>query len=308
LRGPDRGRGPAGLRGPGRDGPWCIRFTDEPWAVFPVDRRWFTVRRMTDWAQVREAGFAVPEGRPLGELVAELAAMLRSPDPVVRDRQAYSTLATWIQRGVLSERELRELGDEMVPRFGDAELQARTFAPLILDAIVSSGVFEPGWVRPFERWYVAEQDLRGYDEKLGWLHAVAHGADLLGTLGLHPAVEPVQMLRLGIGRLLTPTQYVLRDMEDDRLGYALAATLTRDDLTGSDAVDWLDPALRALAPPVESITPVLTNTLRTLRVVYVLADHGVRVGDAKKLTTIPRREEVKTKLADVFRVVTPYYL
>ena len=93
--------------------------------------------------------------------------------------------------------QLRALGDEMVPRFGDSEIQARTFAPLILDAIVSAGVFEASWVPPFERWYVAEEDLRGYDAKLGWLHAVAHGADLLGTLGLHSAVEPVQMLRLG---------------------------------------------------------------------------------------------------------------
>jgi hypothetical protein len=98
-------------------------------------------------------------------------------------------------------------------------------------------------------------------------------------------------------------------MEDDRLGYALAATLTRDDLSESDATSWLDPALRALSnPPVEGIAPEVTNTLRTLRVLYVLADHGVRVGDEKLLTRIPRREQVKTKLADVFRIVTPYYL
>lgn len=264
---------------------------------------------MTDWAQVREAGFAVPEGRPVGELVAELVGMLRSPDPVLRDRQAYSILATWISRGVLSEQELRELGDEMVPRFADAEVQARTFAPLILDVIVTTGVYEARWVPPFERWYVAEQDLRGYDEKLGWLHAVAHGADLLGTLGQHPAVEPVQMLRLGIGRLLTPTRYVFRDLEDDRLGYALAATLTRPDLTDTDATDWLDPAIRLLAnPPAEGFAPEVTNTLRTLRALYVLADHGLRIGDAKKLTRIPHREPVLAKLLDVFRIVTPYYL
>jgi hypothetical protein len=260
---------------------------------------------MTDWARVRADDFAVPTDRPLNELVAELSGMLRSPDPVTRDAQAYSTLAIWIGRGVLSADQLRALGNEMVPRFGDDEIQARTFAPLILDSIVTAGVYEPSWVPPFERWYVAEDDLRGYDAKLGWLHAVAHGSDLLGALGLHPAVEPVQMLRLGIGRLLTPTSYVLRDMEDDRLGRALAVTLTRADLAEADAVEWLDPAVRQLSnPPVEGITPEVTNTIRTLRALYLLVDRGVRVGEVAE---VPHRELVKTKIAEVVRIVTPYY-
>ncbi|MFI7060569.1 DUF2785 domain-containing protein [Kribbella sp. NPDC050124] len=264
---------------------------------------------MTDWARVRADGFAVPTDRPLTDLVAELSGLLRSPDPVLRDVQAYPTLATWIGRGDLSTDQLRGLGDEMVTRFADPEVQARTFAPLILRAIVSAGVFEATWVPPFERWYVAEEDLRGYDDKLGWLHAVAHGADLLGTLGLHSAVEPVQMLRLGIGRLLTPTPYVVRDMEDDRLGYALAATLTRSDLTETDATEWLDPAIRVLSnPPAEGITPEVTNTIRTLRATYLLIDHGVRLPGATTLTRIPHQDQVKTKLADVVRIVTPYYL
>ena len=264
---------------------------------------------MTDWAQVRADDFSVPTDRPLPELVTELSALLRSPDPVLRDAQAYSILATWIGRGVLSADQLRALGDEMVARFADPETQARTFAPLILDCIVTSGVFEPHWVPPFERWYVAEEDLRGYDAKLGWLHAIAHGSDLLGALGLHPAIEPVQMLRLGIGRILTPTQHVLRDMEDDRLGYALATTLTRSDLTETDATEWLDPALRILAnPPSEGITPEVTNTIRTLRVVYLLVDHGVRVPASGPVAQIPHRDLVKAKLTEVVRMVTPYYL
>lgn len=262
---------------------------------------------MTDWARVRADGFAVPTDRPLTDLVAELSGMLRSPDPVVRDLQAYATLATWIGTGVLAPEELRRLGDEMVARFGDPEIQARTFAPLILDAVVSAGVFEPAWVPPFERWYVAEEDLRGHDAKLGWLHAIAHGADLLGTLGRLPAVEPVEMLRLGIGRVLTPTAYVLRDLEDDRLGYALAATLTRADLTETDATGWLDPAARALVGrPPDGIPAEVTNTLRTLRVVYVLVDRGVRLGDS--VVQVPYRAAVLDRLAEVFRASSPYSL
>ncbi|TDD29138.1 DUF2785 domain-containing protein [Kribbella turkmenica] len=263
---------------------------------------------MNDWARVRADDYAVPTDRPLTDLVAELSGLLRSPDPAVRDTQAYAVLATWIGRGVLSTDQLTALGNEMVTRFADPEIQARTFAPLILDSIVSTGVFEPTWVPPFERWYVAEEDLRGYDGKLGWLHAIAHGADLLGTFGLHPAVEPVQMLRLGIGRLLTPTPYVLRDLEDDRLGYALAVTLTRDDLADTDAVEWLDPAVRVLAsPPVDGFAPEVSNTIRTLRATYLLIDHGVRLPRGT-LARVPYGDQVKAKLAEVIRVVTPYYL
>ncbi|WP_432944459.1 DUF2785 domain-containing protein [Kribbella sp. CA-253562] len=262
---------------------------------------------MTDWALVRAEGFAVPPDRPIIDLVAELSGMLRSPDPVVRDGQAYATLATWIGQGVLAPELLRELGDELAGRFADPEIQARTFAPLVLDAIVSAGVFEPAWVPPFERWYVAEEDLRGYDAKLGWLHAVAHGADLLGALGRLPAVEPVEMLRLGVGRMLTPTDHVWRDLEDDRLGYALAATLTRTDLLETDATGWLDPVARVLANhPADGVRPEVSNTLRTLRVLYVLVDRGVRINDS--VVQVPHRELVRDKLADVLRTATPYFL
>jgi hypothetical protein len=263
---------------------------------------------MTDWAQVRANGFAVPAGRPVDELVAELSGMLRSPDPQIRDGQAYSTLATWIGEGVLEADALRALGEEMVTRFADPEIQARTFAPLILDAIISEGVFEPSWVPPFERWYVAEEDLRGFDAKLGWLHAVAHGSDLLAALARVQAVEPVQMLRLGVGRLLTPTEYVLRDLEDDRLGFALAVALTRHDLTADDALGWLDPVLRAVVTvPSAGFAPEISNTLRTLRVVYLLADHGVRLDDERPNEQIPHRDQIKAKLLEVFRTATPYY-
>ncbi|MGW6277633.1 hypothetical protein [Kribbella sp. NPDC055071] len=53
---------------------------------------------MVDWNTVVTTDFAVPEGIELRTLVDELAEMLTSADPVIRDEQAYSTLATWINR------------------------------------------------------------------------------------------------------------------------------------------------------------------------------------------------------------------
>ncbi|MFC0627624.1 DUF2785 domain-containing protein [Kribbella deserti] len=261
---------------------------------------------MTDWAQVRADDFAVPTDRPVEEMVEELSGLLRSPDPLTRDRQAYSTLATWIDRGVVPAAQLVRLGDEMAERFGDSEIQARTFAPLILDCIVSAGVFESRWVEPFTRWYGAEQDLRGHDASLGWLHAVAHGADLLATFGQVDEVEPRPLLELGLARVLTPTSYVLRDLEDDRLAYALASTLTRPELTEHDATGWLGPASVGLQLSGfdGGIPAPLTNTVNLLRALYVLVDRGVEPPLQDAQVHVPHRKAVLGRLADVLREVS----
>lgn len=260
----------------------------------------------TYWAAVRDGDFAVPTDRPLPELVAELAEMLRSPDPQIRDGLAYFTLANWIDRGVLDTDRMLELGDEMAGRFDDPEIQSRTFAPLILTSIVSAGGFRASWVEPFERWYAAESDLRGYDERLGWLHAAAHGADLLGALGLCAEVDPVRILDLGAARLVAPTSHVFRDAEDDRLGYALATTLTRPELTPDTATGWIA-AMPQLFEKVDPGPPPaeLGNLLRTLRVVFALGELGVRRPDSTAPVAPPCWPPVREALVGVFRTAFP---
>ena len=196
---------------------------------------------MTSWRQIADSGFSVPGGAAdLDVLARELADALADPDPAVRDGPAYSVLTTWISTGVLDE-QLPWLGSAMAARFTDDHVQARTFAPLVLAWVVERGGFEQGWVDAFERWYPAEADLRGYDSELGWLHAVAHGADLLGVLGAAGEPGPV--------------------------------------------------------PPSAS------NTMRTLRMLYLLADRGVRPepGAAPLLPT--HREAVLGELVETLALV-----
>ncbi len=261
---------------------------------------------MTNWQTVIDADFTWPAGQSRADLIAELSEDLRSPDPVRRDDHAFTVLARWMPE--LDSGQRRSLGDLMAARLADPRIQARTFAALALACVIEQGDFDPGWLAAFSAWYLTETDLRGYDPELGWLHAVAHGADLLRMLGRHPEVDPVLLLELAAARLLAPTSYVFAELEDDRLGFAVAQVLTRKELSPAQSVDWLEP-IRAEFTAAEPgpVPPQSSNTIRTLRVLYLLADRGVRPnwssGDPVPLA---HRDALRQEIADVLALVLPY--
>ena len=79
--------------------------------------------------------------------------------------------------------------------------------------------FVPDWYAGFARWWRGEQDLRGWDAPLGWLHAVAHGADALRAFGRSPRLSATDLgdvLDLAVDRLLVKTDYLFAQDEDGR--------------------------------------------------------------------------------------------
>lgn len=261
---------------------------------------------MTDWRAVREQDFEVPAGADMATLLDELGGLLASPDPVQRDELAYSTVATWLGRGAIDASLRVKLGDEMVRRFGAEEIWTRTFAPLVLDALVTYGELEARWVAPFAQWYPAETDLRGWVPELGWLHAVAHGADLLGTFGRHPEVQPAVMLDVAARRLTAPTQHLWADGEDERLGHAISLTLTHPDLDEADALAWIDAVAKSWADVEPGPPPAcVSNAARTLRVVVTMTFTGVR---SENYATRPLRhvEVVRAQLLGALHSLTPH--
>src|SRR5450432_103412 len=164
--------------------------------------------------------------RALPDDLAALVDDLRSPDPRVRDDAAYSTLAGRVAEGRADEH-LIALGDAGAALLDDPTSQARSFGALLLAALVervntlSSGIPRSGgaadevrpidvvrWLAAFLTWYSGEQDLRGHDQTLGWLHALAHGADTLEAFGgssLLNASEELMLLDVARERVQAPT-------------------------------------------------------------------------------------------------------
>ncbi|MCP2328921.1 hypothetical protein HDA40_007428 [Hamadaea flava] len=218
---------------------------------------------------------------PGGATLTELLEMLTSPDPVARDERAYTELVGLVRRGALDDR-LGEVGERLVPLLGHSEVQARAFAPLILAALVNRDAEVGGlhddavrrWRVAFATWWPAEQEIHGWGGELGWLHAIAHGADLAGAFGGSPRVAAADLsdlLTVVAQRVVAPTGYQYAHLEEDRVARAMTRILARPELTGTGATGWLSVVdeLLATGEPGPLPTPV-ANTMAVLRAVYVM--------------------------------------
>ena len=141
-------------------------------------------------------------------LAQGLLQCLGDPDPALRDDIAYSALMAWMRASDFDADTLRGMRDTLYAQLdGDDEPGfRRPYAALVLSEVARTDRTHP-WMTPEERVAMVEKaasfvesvrDYRGFDDKQGWRHGVAHGSDWLMQLALNPALERAQT-----GRILT---------------------------------------------------------------------------------------------------------
>jgi len=273
------------------------------------------------WKQVHASGLAVPSDRPLDDLTAELTRMLGDTDPETRDGTAYPTLATWVERGVYDDL-LAGLGDGMAAGLGvglgERETDSvfrRSFSALILGECIARDNERPlvaggkvlEWGDRVATWLLRERDLRGFVPGKGWAHAVAHGADALGTLAQSPHVganELTVILDVIADRVLLPVDRLFVNGEPDRLAAATMEVLRRNRLPQKVVDPW--------------IARILSGA--TARSTYDDRDPHLAGGNAEaflralhlQLALGPRPPEVRSDLllviVDALRTSNPHYL
>jgi Protein of unknown function (DUF2785) len=244
--------------------------------------------------------------------------LLTSPDPHERDEVAYTELAERVGPGTEDGR-LIMIGRRGVSLLGHAEIHARTFGALMVAEAVgrdhATGELDAGSVHGWQdslcRWYLAEDDLRGWDPTLGWVHAVAHGADALGAFGRSRHTTPERLgglLAVARDRLTASGDVLLAHAEDERVAFATALVLTRPELSEVHATAWLDPVQAAFAAGEPGPLPAwVTNTTHALRSLYLFVDRGVRAPDGTDaVLTVPHRRALLDALAHTLRLTFPY--
>ncbi|MBB2488023.1 DUF2785 domain-containing protein [Mitsuaria sp. WAJ17] len=186
-----------------------------------------------------------------------LADCLSSPDPALRDELGFELLSAWMRAGRLTPQTLRLLSDRWLAVLKAPPDEAgfhAPFAALALSEVARVDRVQP-YLQPPERdallgaaaaWLRQWRDYRAHDDREGWRHGVAHGADLLMQLALNPAMDPegaaLALASLG-AQVLAQGQVAYQHGEGERLARAARCALGRSAWSGAQVQAWLQAVL-----------------------------------------------------------------
>lgn len=159
---------------------------------------------------LKAANFEVPNDAGRQSLARALLACLADPDPARRDGIAFEAYSTWLRAGKLEVATRTDLLSGLVamlqPDSRDKDGFRQPFAALVLSEVARTDRLSE-WmsaeqrnrlVSEAARYLESVRDYRGFVEKEGWRHGVAHGSDLVLQLVLNPRLD-----RVAVDRLLT---------------------------------------------------------------------------------------------------------
>ena len=153
----------------------------------------------------------------------------------------------------------------------------RSFSALVLGECIGRDNQRPlvagskvlDWGDRVATWLLRERDLRGFVPGKGWAHAVAHGADALGTLAELPArlaaAELTVILDVIADRLLLPVDRLFTNGEPDRLAAATMSVLRRNLLSLKVIEPWIARLAAVGGPPRRTTTATRTWSAATPR-------------------------------------------
>lgn len=201
---------------------------------------------------------ALPEDTLRQRTALGLVDCLGSPDPAIRDETALGTLSAWLRAGELDEVTRLALAERLVPMVLAPEDPAgyqRPFAALALSEVARADRLSPSlpegvhssMISAAIHYMRSTRDYRAFDDREGWRHAVAHGADLVLQLGIHPSTSGIEAQQLldALATQVAPPAVSYVSGEPARLARAVFYIHGRGVLPSDWFVEWF----RAVSSP-----------------------------------------------------------
>ncbi len=221
----------------------------------------------TQLAALRAAKWEVAAPAKRQALAIGMLDCLLDPDPVLRDDNGFESLQMWMRTQKLDTATMQAIRIRLQARLTAADPTgvAQPFAALTLAELVRADRVKPflseperaALVRAGTAYLAGVRDYRGFEEKDGWRHGVAHAADLMLQMAVHPALgkpEHQAMLAAIASQLAAPGQQIpahfYRYGEGERLMAPVFYLGRRDTLNAAEWEAWF--AALAPAPGAQS--------------------------------------------------------
>ena len=199
---------------------------------------------------IKAQDWAVASDRERNRLARALTACLASPDTAMRDGVAFEALAHWLRARQLSVETMRALAGDLDARLSaeDPTGVGRPFAALALSEVVRADRVE-AYLDAATRarlldhsiaYFTGVRDYRGFDEREGWRHGVAHGADLMLQFSLNPALGKADLVRIAdaVAAQVAPAGHFYIYGESERLARPIVYMAQRGLITQEEWTRW----------------------------------------------------------------------
>lgn len=201
--------------------------------------------------RLKQNNFIPQESIRENTLVLMLADCLGDPDPALRDGIAYEGITTMLRRGRVDDAGIRRLLDKCegyLKEESDEYGLRKPFAALCIAEVARTDRINPHFndeerlriVRIGSDYMKSITDYRGFDEKDGWRHAVAHTADLLMQLSLNENIDADQhrLMLSAIASQVSPVGHFYIYGEPARLARPVLFMAMQGTLSEEEWTEW----------------------------------------------------------------------
>lgn len=188
------------------------------------------------------------------ELSLQLLNCLAKPDAKIRDGIAFETLSFWLRGGQLSNvihlKMYDYLTHALTAKVNDVNGVYQTFSMLMLSEIARVDRKSP-FLTSTQRdrlviigtnFLTNLRDYRGFSDKVGWRHGIAHSSDLMLQLALNPKITKAQldkMLDALASQVTANEQHAYIHGEPKRFAMAVLYIFLKKEHSVDDWHKWL---------------------------------------------------------------------
>lgn len=158
---------------------------------------------ITQLKALKANDFVIEDDARREQLAQSLLPCLADLNPFLRDNIAFDAYTAWLRGNKLSLVTRQSMLVQLSAWMDQSDKTGvrRPFAALVLSELARvdrisaylSATERQNLLDIATKYLHTQRDYRGFDEKQGWRHGIAHGADLLMQLALNPALDKAQL-------------------------------------------------------------------------------------------------------------------